>query len=301
MKKLISIATLALLAACSGGSHGGTLPPTPVPTNAPTTAPKKVSHLAIKASGNATAQGTVHRQAMSARPQDLTGIVPTFLGDFAIADFATSLDNHAATSASAYYDTSANPAPSPLPTVTWSQTGANDTVTPIGNPVNNGTVIYVGSVSVSAGSGVGSTTVTATASNGDSATATGITYRGTALGDQNSTTDPRGLTFDANGSHPQTSGGDITINSSGDVTVVSAPGGVVLVPKPIDKVQAGDYKNPSPSVSANICAGPSTLVFSTPNGLVKWMPATYVWPSGTCKWTNAYGPYQLAVGGSFAQ
>lgn len=280
-----AFAVLALgfaLTACGGGGGGAS---SPLPsTNGGTVTTKATLH-----GGFARTTGTASGQRAT---KGLAGaLVP--IADFLIPDANVGyvtvghMDNIQAV---AYYDPTAGPVPSPLPSgVVWNITGKAGATTSnlqggqnlLGQPDSIGALLLTSNGTTGAG------VLNATASNGDSVNLTYYTYAGNALdaesqytaaasGNPNANTKPC-LAFTPNASPVPGNSGDLCLQVNADKTTsFFAPLAMVVVNKPIDQVNATDAASIGsvttiPAVSLGNFT--QTIVFRTASGnIAKFMP-----------------------------
>lgn len=219
----------------------------------------------------------------------------------------------AGATAVAYYDPTTGSVPSPLPSITWTQSGIPVTLSAPQSPVTISGASIAGEDFAAAPTVDGQGTIIGTASNGDTIQLTLNSYKGAGI----STLDPAGiygygfypcLTFAANGTVTSSASGDICIQaaSNGPSSVIAALGGL-LVQKTIDQVTAADAAN-LPSSSSTI-TGPSIvpgtgtytiIAHTSAGGLVKWEPAVLVGTNvATGALTDLYGPYRVSTGSNW--
>lgn len=288
------------LAACGGGgssavSGGGGGPAARAPLSA--------TFSGIGRGGASSTSGT--RQTLA------LGIALVPIADFVHIDAYYTSNPGGPTGATgvAFYDGSKGVPPSPLPTITWAQTGVATTLdapqTPVALP---SPMSIAGQTFVHAPTVDGQGTLIGTASNGDTVTLSFLSYRGGGVSSNANLGAAQCVSF-ANGvSTPSASTGDLCLTTDGNgVSSVVATLGAILVKKAIDQVTTADTAAlPSTSTSttltsASIVAGAATytiVLHSAAGGLVKWEP-TFFQGLGTTTGhvTDFYGPYRIAASG----
>jgi|GEM_PF-5309353 len=203
-------------------------------------------------------------------------------------------------------------APSPLPTVTFTQTGPalqflgadsnfSDATVPTGDTT-------VGIENVGAPSTVGQSTVTATAASlGQSVNILADTYAGTEISSSSGSTlnGPTGLTFSASGAEVTPSGQtpDLSI-SVGSPSAFVAPGGIVEVDESLDQVASSSYSG-APATTlpvSSVCSpngNPISFIFKAQSSglLVKIGEASLLGINNNptpCTWTDMAVTYSVA-------
>jgi hypothetical protein len=260
---VIALASLGAisLAACGGGSSASS--PIPSPTVKP--ASKATLRAAFVGSGSLAASA-LHRST-EALASDL---IPS--EDYYIPNADVSFSGMGGTGqyiAIAYYDTTTSPAPSPIPSGTWTQAG---------NPLYPYTTLGTGAPLTFSGAslpstevlasfeGIGNptttgvTTVTYTDTLGASTSINGYTYNADVLNDGRvSYTGQPCLTFNANQTTTPGATGDlclvVTNVSNSGVTSLVAANGAVLIAKTIDTITAAD-------IATLPATGPTTILSS---------------------------------------
>lgn len=293
----LGIAALSL-AGCGGGGGSSAIPSG---GGGPTT------KAALRAGFQNTHGSSSHARNAKSLASSLVPIADFFVPDSNVTFKPEQISGAVAV---AYYDTSnGSTAPSPLPSVTWTESGIPTTLGAYSG--NLGIPNTIGTTSVMAPTVDGKGTATANASNGDSTTLTFYAYRANALdsklGGGYTGTQPC-LAFANSVATPGTTG-DLCLGSNGDgTTYISAPLGMMIVQKTIDQVSAADISTlPSSATTIQTSALPTsgltwTIVAHTAAGaLVKFEPLlvgspTIGLPSQVA---YAYGFYRISSGTSW--
>jgi hypothetical protein len=287
----------ALLAACAGGGGGSSAPVSPGGGGPTTHATLSGGFAGIGRGGSSSLRST----------QALAGsLVP--LADFVHTDAYYTSNPGGPTGATAvgYYDPAAGAVPSPLPTITWSESGIAATIGAPQTPATLSGVSIAGQTFLSAPTVDGQGTITGTASNGDKVALSFLSYRGGGMSSNANLGAAQCVSF-ANGvSTPNATTGDLCLTTDGSgVSSVIAKLGALLVTKTIDQITMADAATlPSASTtitSASIVAGTATytiILHAASGGLVKWEP-TFFQGFGTTTGhvTDFYGPYRIAASG----
>ena len=298
MKSLLLAAVLGLgVTACGGGGGGSSPVPGPGPSTAPTRATLK--------GGFGAGTGT---SALTRQPLALSGaLVP--IANFVVADSYVGYKPYAPISinAVAYYDPTAGPVPSTLPTVTaWTVTGAASATVSnaLSGPGLLGKLDSIGQTLITSSGVVGTGSLNAAASNGDAVSLPYNVYPATALDAETSYTPAQTgvpgantkpcLTFTATTAVPGIVG-DICLTINADKTVsVTAPLGIALVSKTIDQMKASDISAIVSTSVAITAPSFSSLVQTTYSFEFKTALGNYVKFSPV--FINANGDVKVSAG-----
>lgn len=306
---------VAGLAACGGGG-GSSLPPTSGGGGTQTSAKLNAGFLSTGSSNIAATRRsiTMHRLTSS-----LGGGILPFAIFFVPDSYVTTSDIPTITYQAVGYLTGGTP-PSPLPSVTFSQTGTalqflgtTSSVSDLQALPSGASV--VGAENVGAPTTVGQTTVTIDAASlGQSVNILADTFPLSLVSSASgsSLNGPAGLTFTTSGAAPTTSGTPDLAISVGSPSSFTAPGGIIEVDNTsIDEVTGSNYvagsavTSLSSSTVCSITGGPTSFILKAQSGLlVKLELISVAGPNvapSPCTYTDVEFLYQVSnSSGGFA-